>query len=139
MKRLLVWSNLSWLLPFAIAVTHYEVLWALMAGLMGFMSAIFHATERPWLRNLDTLFAVLFLVCGPYLLISNQVGVAEWGIGVFVFVCALLVYFQSRKEWLKTSRVYTRKYIFWHTIWHLTSALLAMTIYLLAFTFSAVL
>jgi uncharacterized membrane protein YeiH len=137
MKYWLVLSNCGWLFPIALAVTETSFLWAGMATCMLVLSVLHHLTERSMWRSFDTIweiidavFSLIFLACGPYLLWVSDSTTGEWIMCIIATVFSGAVYDQSRRF----RRIHhTELYVVWHSLWHLSGALLTELVYLICF------
>ena len=106
---------------------------AAAAFLMIIFSVVHHMTERSMWRVfdtgwelIDTVYAVGFLLSGPYLLYARHVAMNVW-LCVGALLCGVLfVYYQSAQA---RSQQRELVYVTWHVLWYIGSAVLIMAVY----------
>ncbi len=126
----LVASHIGWIIAWLMAYSaSNEALMFMAIGTMLF-SSLYHFTGAISLEIVDTLFAVIYLCLGPVLLVSSDASLYEWMFGVLVMLFALAIYGVSTRR-----RIAGRcdVYVGWHALWHVSAALLTITIYAIYF------
>jgi hypothetical protein len=104
--------------------------WAVVALLMLTLSSAYHLSENRWLEYADTIFALVYMASGPWLLYESGASFIEWFLGIGIAMTAWFVYLVSRQKRL-TGQLFA--YVQWHSLWHIVAALVASFIYLVYF------
>ncbi len=130
MKTLVVVSNGAWVMPIYIAYQMGSFWWA-PALAVATLSVLFHLTENSAIEQIDTWFAFVYILAGPYLLYSVSASVFAWSIVIALAVLSGSLLFVGRRE--LTQNGDTLKYKIVHSGWHLMSAVTATGIYALYF------
>ena len=130
-KRLLLTvTNVAWSVPGGVAALSGSYFWATVALLMLVLSSAYHVLENRLLEYIDTVFALLYMASGPWLLYKSEASLMEWVASILIAIVAWTVYLVSRQKRLTGQSVC---YIKWHSLWHIVAAMVASLIYAIYF------
>ncbi len=126
----LVASHVGWIICLYQAYIFHN--WWLfgMAATTITLSSLYHYKGILSLEVLDTTFACIYLLLGPFLLLRANASLYEWIAGIMIVIAALSIYTIS---WLRRRQRNCDVYVGWHALWHLAAAFLTVFIYAVYF------
>ncbi|MBP9821526.1 MAG: hypothetical protein KBC98_01435 [Candidatus Pacebacteria bacterium] len=111
-KQMKFWSNIFFIVPFALAVA-YEVWWyAIVIGIVFIISSIFHFYEEKKLEIVDVCSSTTLMASNFILLFKGHWALPHSAIAILCAIIALSFYFRQFKH----------GYDFNHGMWHVFSA-----------------
>jgi len=124
--KVLNWSNILFLLPFALAINYGLYIYALIIGLVLIVSFFFHFKNEPaQLYLLDVLLSIALMISNLVLLFKGYFATPYSIIALTSVFIALIFFFRERRH----------SYNWNHSLWHIFSAI-GSTFCLLTFLFS---
>lgn len=123
--RKTTWSNLFFLIPFALSIKFEIFYYSLILGIVIMISTLFHYSNNFKFRYLDIFISTILIISNLYLLSIGGWKLPFSLVTILIAVLAILVYyFQFRSH-----------RILLHNIWHILSAFIC---YFSILTFLAV-
>jgi hypothetical protein len=115
-RKLIVWSNLAFVLPLGVAI--YFRVWpsAIVLGAVIVASFAYHFSEEKKLRRIDPFFAWLLILSNLWICYLGNFASPYFEIALLFVVVALCFYLLVQK----------RNEILMHSFWHFFSALITV-------------